>query len=233
MASVLKSKSQTSQVGPSGLAGFNLDDFASNSRQLIVQAQQEAARVIAQAEIKATEIAEKAAVEGRAKGIAEGKKTIEDEITKRVAGEVQRRLQVLEKTSQQLTQQTSEWLEQYASTMTQTAIQVAEKVIMTRLESEPEVVVRWTEQALRHARSARSLVVAVHPETLVKLGEPLEALLRSAGVPDDTRLEPDESLEPFGVVVRQLGGSIDSQLSSQLESLARQLLPTTAKGEES
>ncbi len=55
----------------------------------------------------------------------------------------------------------------------------------------------------------------------------MEALLRSASVPEDTRLEPDESLEPFGVVVRQLGGSIDSQLSSQLESLQRQLLPTT------
>ncbi len=223
MASVLKTKESEERVGPSGLTGFNLDDFASNSRQLLERAQSEAQRLIAAAHEEASAIHKQAAQEGRATGLAEARKTVNEEIQQRVQSELQERLAVLEQTTGELAKQQSEWLEQFAESLTELSIGVAEKIVQHRLEDEREIVVRWAEQALRHARSARSLIVAVHPETLVQLGQQLETLLQAAGMPEDTRIEPDETLEPAGVVIRQPGGSIDAQLSSQLASLQRLL----------
>lgn len=223
MASILKSNTSDSNVGPSGVAGFNLDDFASSSRQMMQQAQEQAAQILADAQQQAKEISKTAHREGLASGLAEARKTVDQEVAQQVQTEVQERLGVLEQTTRQLAEQQSEWLQSFAQSLTELGLGIAEKVIRQRLQQEPQIVLDWTEQALRHARSARSLVVAVHPETLVQLGQPLEALLQAAGVPEDARLEPDESLEPHGVVVRQLGGSIDAQLSSQLESLQRML----------
>ncbi len=223
MASILKSNESGDRVGPSGVAGFNLDDFASSSRRMLQQAQQQSQQIIAQAQREAEQIAQAAHREGLAAGMAEARKTVDQEIAQRVQTELQERLGVLEQTTRQLSEQQSEWLQSFAETITELGLGIAEKVVRQRLQQEPQIVLAWTEQALRHARSARSLVVAVHPETLVQLGQPLEALLQAAGVPEDARLEPDESLEPHGVVVRQLGGSIDAQLSTQLETLARML----------
>ncbi|QEG42733.1 FliH/SctL family protein [Roseimaritima ulvae] len=223
MASILKSNTTEGSVGPSGVAGFNLDDFASSSRRLLEQAQEQAQQILADARQQAQEITKKAHREGLAAGMAEARKTVDQDVAQQVQTQVQERLGVLEQTARELSESQAEWLQSFAQTLTDLGLGIAEKIIKQRLQNDPQIVLDWTEQALRHARSARSLVVAVHPETLVQLGQPLEALLQASGVPEDARLEPDESLEPHGVVVRQLGGSIDAQLSSQLENLQRML----------
>ncbi|WP_153559079.1 FliH/SctL family protein [Roseimaritima sediminicola] len=225
MASILKSSATRQDVGPSGVAGFNLNDFAASGRQMLDAAREEAQQILADARKEAEQITAQAERDGRAAGLAEARKTVEQEVTQRVQSEVQQQLGVLQATAQQLADQQAQWLEAFSQTLTELGIGIAEKIVRQRLQTEPQLVLEWTEQALRQARSARSLVVAVHPETLVQLGQSLEALLQTAGAADDARLEPDESLEPHGVVIRQLGGSIDGQLSSQLDTLRRMLQP--------
>ena len=68
------------------------------------------------------------------------------------------------------------------------------------------------------SRSA-SLAVAVHPETLAQLGSEFDKLLASPDLPEQTHVEPDESVDRQGVVVRQQGGSIDAGLAAQLDRL--------------
>jgi len=72
-------------------------------------------------------------------------------------------------------------------------------------------------------RSAQRLSVAVHPETLVDLGEKLDQLLASPDLPEATQVVPDASLGRSDVVVRQTGGEIHAGLDAQLERLAELL----------
>jgi flagellar assembly protein FliH len=67
------------------------------------------------------------------------------------------------------------------------------------------------------------LSVAVHPETLVDLGEKLDQLLASPDLPESTQVVPDASLGPTDVVVRQTGGEIQAGLEAQLQRLTELL----------
>ena len=86
-----------------------------------------------------------------------------------------------------------------------------------------DLLVRWAEEALRSTRSAQRLVVAVHPETLAELGGALDQLLSQSDLPEQTHIEPDESVDRNDVVVRQLGGEINAGLTAQLRRLEEML----------
>lgn len=223
MATVLKSQQRQEASTVTGLAGFNLDDLAAGGRLQIEQARREAELILAQARKDATALREQAQQAGRQAGVAEGRADADRQIADAVKQQMDRRMKVMQQTVDQLAVQQSQWLAEFAQTLTGLALAAAERIVQRRLQQEPEIVLTWTEQALRHARSARSLVVAVHPETLAQQGNELEALLGAAGLPEVARVEPDESVERCGVVIRQDGGAVDAQLTTQLQQLEAML----------
>ncbi len=206
MATVVKANRDTVQPAVSGLVGFNLDDFAASGRQHLEAARREADSILEAAHREAAVIKQAAQEAGYAAGREQAEVDVEQQLNQRVRREVEQRLPAMQQTVEALAQQEAEWLAEFAETLTAVSVAMAEKVIRGRLQHEPTIVLQWAEEALHHIRSARQLVVAVHPETLVELGEELEKLLRGADLPETSRLEPDESVERAGVVVRQEGG---------------------------
>ena len=87
------------------------------------------------------------------------------------------------------------------------------------MDEDRELLVRWANEALRSTRSASRLTVAVHPETLAELGGAFDQLLAMPELPEQTHVEPDESVDRNGVVVRQPGGEIKAGLMAQLQRL--------------
>ena len=65
--------------------------------------------------------------------------------------------------------------------------------------------------------------MAVNPETLALLGQEFDEMLSMPGMPEQTRVIPDESVAPTEVVVRQTGGEIRAGLEAQLERLSEVL----------
>jgi flagellar biosynthesis/type III secretory pathway protein FliH len=104
-----------------------------------------------------------------------------------------------------------------------TVIAATERVVLSKLDTEPAVLDRWAAAAIDACNSAKRYVVLVHPETLASHGEALEQLLSKPGMPEDSRIEPDESIEPAGVVVRTDGGAVALTLSDQLQRLDEML----------
>ncbi|WP_164102880.1 FliH/SctL family protein [Candidatus Laterigemmans baculatus] len=205
------------------MANFNLDDFAAAGARHLRAAEAEAARLLEVARTEAEAIKKRAHAEGRAAGLAAGAKEADAKVAAAVKREVATRMPVLEQTAQQIGTLEESFLEEFRATLVATALAAAERVVRARLESEPAVVVRWAAEAVQAAKTARRLVIAVHPETLAAHGEALEQLLSSPGLPEDSRIEPDESVEPAGVVVRRDGGTVDLQLNEQLTRLAELL----------
>jgi flagellar assembly protein FliH len=111
------------------------------------------------------------------------------------------------------------WMQDYAEALSSIAIAAAERVVMHRLDDKKDLLLRWAEQALRSTRCANRLTLAVHPETLAELGGALDQLLAGPDLPEQSHIEPDESVDRNAVIVRQLGGEINAGLAAQLQRL--------------
>lgn len=205
------------------MANFNLDDFAAVGARHVKAAEAEAARLLAVAREEAEAIKKQAHAEGRAAGLAAAAKEAEAKVTAEVKRQVESRMPVLEQTARQIGELEETFLDEFRGTLVATSLAAAERIVRARLEADSEIVVRWAAEAIQAAKTARRLVIAVHPETLVAHGESLEQLLTVPGLPDDSRIEPDESVEPAGVVVRREGGMVDLQLNEQLARLGELL----------
>lgn len=207
-----------------GLAGFNLNDLADEGRMrlqecrnqmrtMIEEAVKEAELIRAQAEQRGYE-------EGTAKAAVDNDRRIMEEAEVRSRDGMQR----LTQTVHELHRTYENWMTQYADSLSTMAIAAAERVVLSRLDGERELLVRWADEALRGTRSASRLTIAVHPETLAELGDALDQLLSNPDLPEQTSLEPDESVDRNSVVIRQPGGEINAGLPAQLRRLEEMLL---------
>ncbi|MEM9586023.1 MAG: FliH/SctL family protein, partial [Planctomycetota bacterium] len=115
------------------------------------------------------------------------------------------------------------WMQQYSECLQTLAMAATEKILRRKLETEQDLLTKWVSEAVSSTRSSAALIVAVHPETIAELGEALDRVLASPDLPEQTHLEPDESVQPGDVVVRQAGGEIHAGLNAQLDRLGELL----------
>lgn len=226
MASVLKSTSRGNAAESpaiSGLVGFNLEDLSQQARRQLQQCRQEIAQLRAQAADEIEALRAEAYAEGLAAGHAEAARQAEANLQAAVQRRVSEHGAALQSMVEQIASGYQQWMQQYADSLVQLVIAAAGRVIRSRLDREPEIVLRWANDALAAARSAERLTIAVHPQTLGQLGPGLDELLNQPGLPEETSIIPDESVPIDGVVVRQTGGEVTATLDSQLGRL-RELL---------
>jgi flagellar assembly protein FliH len=222
MASVLKSTSPAAEAAarpPSGLAGFNLDDLSQQARRQLLACQQEMARLRAQTAAELETLRQAAQEQGLAEGHRQAALQAQSELKAALDARIDQHSAAAESMVQQIAELHQSWMQQYADALVAMVIAVSQRVIRGRLDREPEIVLRWTREALAAARSASRLTIAVHPETLGQLGPALDELLAQPGLPEETFLIPDESVPTAGVVVRQVGGEVVATLQSQLARL--------------
>ncbi len=210
-------------ASPSGLAGFNFEDLSRQAQQRLIDCREEVARQLADAETEAKRIREQAQQAGLAAGRAQAEQEAEQKLQHAILERMGQHSQAVRVMVTQLADQHQAWMVQYSESLTSLAIEIAERIVRAKLPGDHTILVRWAEDAVMASRSAQRLTVAVHPETLAEVGAALDELLRTPGLPDDTILVPDESVELAGVVVRQLGGDVDASLIAQLQTL-RELL---------
>jgi flagellar assembly protein FliH len=224
MASVLKPNSGTQPSDPtpsafSGLASVNLDDFVETTSRQLASAKAEADRIIAEAKRQAEQLRENTLREARAEGLALGKQDfnnlVEESAKKMSAAD----LTTLRQAVDQLWTNEQSWLEQWQLSLIGMVLELTERLVGKRIQEDETILLQWAKEAIELTRTARSITVALHPETLVRIGDHLEPLLRSMGAPEDSRLEADETVSINGVVVRQVGGKVDMQLKTQMQRI--------------
>ena len=227
MAHVLKNASQTERAAAardvSGLAGFNLNDLADEGRNRLDECRSQIREMLAQAQQQAETIRAEAKQSGYEQGLAQAKEEIDQRIMEEAEIRARDGLQRLQQAVQQLHRIHETWMQDYADRLSSIAIAAAERVVMQRLDKERDLLVRWADEALRSTRSANRLTLAVHPETLAELGGALDQLLAAPDLPEQTHVEPDESVDRNSVIVRQHGGEINAGLMTQLRRLEEML----------
>ena len=206
-----------------GLAGFNLDDLADVGRRQLDGSRAAAEKIIAAAQVQASEVLAKARQEGYNAGLASA--SADNEATIKAASEARAKeqLALIRTAVENLYRAHEEWMDEYAQSLTSMALSAAERIVRAQLESDKTILIRWAEEAIKSTRASSKLTVAVHPEMLAELGTLLDDLVASPEYPTNTHVVPDETLEMTDVVVRQDGGEIQAGLRTQLDRLSEML----------
>jgi flagellar assembly protein FliH len=227
MANVLKSDSSSEKVRPArdvtGLAGFNLSDLADEGRTRLEECRKQIRQMLAEASSQSELIRSDAQQQGYEDGLAEAAVDADKKLKVEAEVRAQDGLKLVQQAVQQLHKTHEEWMQQYADSLTRIAIAAAERIVAHRLESEADLLVQWARDALQSTRSATSLTLVAHPETLAQLGRSFDELVASSDLPEQTHVEPDESVERNDIVVRQNGGDIHAGLQAQLQRLEEML----------
>jgi flagellar assembly protein FliH len=233
MASVLKSESNqvpATESGldsaareVSGLAGFNLNDFASEGQKHLEECSRQVRKMLDQAEVDAKQIRKDAERKGHEEGLRKAEAQLEQRVKTEGDQRAKSGLKIIEDAVAQMHENYGQWMQRYTELLNGIALAAAEKITHRKLEQESDLLLTWVTEAVMSTRSAQRLSVAVHPETLVDLGEKLDELLASPDLPESTNVFPDASLGRTEVVVRQTGGEIQAGLDAQISRLAELL----------
>ena len=226
MATVYKSDSETgddNRSHVSGLAGFNLQDLADEGRERLNDFQRQGEQLLADARIEAERIRQEAYQSGYDAGHRQAEQEASQRIETAAIERSKSGLDMVQSAVDELHDQHQQWMQAYAESLNTVALAAAERIVRRELSVDPQMIVRWVQQAVTSARAACQLTVAVNPETLALLGSSLDEMLSSHELPEKTFVVPDLSVGPTEVVVRQTGGEIQAGLNAQLERLEEML----------
>lgn len=227
MANILKPGRPSDRIPAarevSGLAGFNLSDLADEGRARLDQCRQQIQKMLAEAESQAEQLRKDAEARGYQEGLARAAVDADQKLQEEAEVRAKDGLKLIRQAVEKLHLVHQQWMTQYGKSLTTIALAAAERIVGRKLQEEPQLLVQWADDALRSTRSSTSLTLAVHPETLAQLGQSLDELLASPGLPEETHLVPDESVARSDVVVRQTGGEIHAGMQAQLKRLEEML----------
>jgi flagellar assembly protein FliH len=227
MATILKTDSAADQ-GPAarsvtGLAGFNLNDLADEGRVRLDQCRAQIRQMLETAKQEAEVLRQQADLRGYEEGLKRAAVDAHAKVQAEAEVRAKAGLKAIDKAVRQLHSVHESWMQQYAESLIRISLSAAERIVGRKLAAEPELLVKWAKDALYSTRSATSLTLAVHPETLAQLGKAFDELLASSDLPEQTQVVPDETVGTGEIVVRQNGGEISAGLETQLQRLQEML----------
>jgi type III secretion system HrpE/YscL family protein len=172
-------------------------DARVRGHQIVRQAEQEAARIIEDANEQAQETRQHGFEEGKQEALARYTKDITQALLK---------------------------IQQMEADMEPTYIGLirtcVEKIIDGELRLHPDAIVGVVRNALRDARQQREIMVRVHPSDAESLQKNKPRLLEMLARAQTIEIRPDESVRRGGCVVVTELGQIDASLERQLEALS-------------
>ncbi|MCL2012570.1 MAG: FliH/SctL family protein [Cystobacterineae bacterium] len=99
------------------------------------------------------------------------------------------------------------------------ACQIAEKMIGRDLEREPQLLLEICANAIENLRTAKAMLLRVHPRDAKLLRERRPELIELIGRSVDIAIRDDLEVQPGGCIVQTEFGTIDAQLETQFRAL--------------
>jgi flagellar assembly protein FliH len=205
---------------------FNMGDIEAHARRMLLKARQDADQLLAAAQAEAEKIKAAAHIEGLAsgkkeglaQGKAEGLKQGKAEAFEKESKQLSELLTLMQQAMQQLNDQQQELMNRSEAEVLPLALAIAEKVTRRMGTLDPRVVEANAREAVRLVLSRHDIRIAANPGRLKQQWPQLERI---------TIIE-DPSITPGGCRVTTAGGEIDADLQSQLDRIARELVPEIA-----
>jgi type III secretion protein L len=185
-----------------GVMNAEVFEARQSAQAIVEEANKEKERILAEAQREREEVLAKAREQGRQEGLAQ-------------ATEVLLRAKM----------QAGEMLASNEKDVIALACKIAEKVIGRDIERQPELLIDMCATAIEQIRSARSMILRVHPKTAQVLRARKPELMELIGRAVDLAIREDQDVAPVGCIVQTEFGTVDAQLPTQFEMLQNVLLP--------
>jgi len=223
MATILKGDRIGQSSTDAHLIAFNVEDVQERARAYLAEIQQQAAKIIEDANKRAIEITATAHQVGLESGHAEFDEQVERRAQQISDQRCKTAITSCEATVQQLSTEMTNWLTNWRNLTVELASQMAEKLVRRSMKDNEEVLRVWLEEAIIAMRDARELRILVNPDDFAVAGRFLQNLTKM--IPQAAQIEviPDPEISLGGCIVRSMHGFIDQQLETQLKRLVEQL----------
>ena len=231
-----------SDRAPATLPAFSMRDVEDQARRLLSRANQKAAALLAEAEREAEELKQgivaEAADAGRADGMqqgtAHGRAAGLAEGEKKALAEHGPALATLAQTLAAMVQEIDASRERLQSEATaevvELAVAIARRVVRRLGEADPQIAADCAADAVRLAVEKSDLRLAVHPSQRAAMEQYLPKLKLEWPAMKHAELIDDETISPGGCRLHTAaGGCIDADLDAQIDRIAADLLPTSAR----
>jgi flagellar assembly protein FliH len=181
------------------------------------------AEALAAAHAEAEQIREQARVEGEAAGHADGLARAQEQVRDALiaaAGAERAIAQTREELVEKLSRQAGEL-----------ALQIAQRIVVSAFESQPERVVDVARAALRRLADRHHVTVLVNPDDLELIEQATAGIKAELGGIEHLDVQADRRVQRGGVIAQTAYGEIDASVSAQFES-ARTLVMAALDGDE-
>jgi flagellar assembly protein FliH len=232
------------QSNPAAAAArpFSMADIESHARKMLLQARQQADQLLAAAQAEAEAMKRQALEEGTAQGLAAGKR--EGLAQGKAEGVATGRKEAFEAEKTDLTELAAAlaaaleqfdggrraMIEEAEAELLPLALSIARKVTKRMGAIDPRVVESNAREAVRLLATKHDVRIVLHPSQSQLMHSVVDRMKVQWPQLGHVTLVDDTSITPGGCRVHTAGGEIDAELDSQLDRLARELVPDI-KGE--
>ncbi|MFL5350591.1 MAG: FliH/SctL family protein [Hyalangium sp.] len=192
-----------------GVMNAEIFDARQSAQGIIEEAHKEKERILAEAQREREEVLAKAREQGRQEGLAQ-------------STEVLLRAKM----------QAGQMLANNERDVIALACKISEKIIGRDIERQPELLLDMCATAIEQIRSARAMVLRVHPKTAQVLRSRKPELMELIGRAVDLAIREDPEVSSVGCIVQTEFGTVDAQLPTQFEMLQNVLVPDPNKKKE-
>jgi flagellar biosynthesis/type III secretory pathway protein FliH len=222
-------KNTPGEAGQRSAVVLDLADLSRSAERLVDEARRRADAVIRAAQEEARRVVEAARAEARVQGREEGRRE----------GAAAARTEVVQELSPRIESMVAAWsaaLEQYrvaeetmrdaaARDVVEFALEVARKVVLRTIAQDPGLVRDQVVEALRGLARRRAVEVRIHPADRAFVEEIVPRLASAVEGCEHVQLVEDEAVQRGGCLVRGGAGQVDARVATQLDAIARAILP--------
>lgn len=214
------------------LAIRDLDDLASETRTVMLDARRQAASLVAEARAQADASCDAAAAKGYAEGLARGQNDgYEDgyrkgqaEARQHLAAKSEELVAQLRAIVRELTEARAEMLHAGRCELLDFALLLAAKIVGRVAVRDISAATENVRKVLELTDLARELLVKVNPGQLEALAEHMPELTESLNHTGLVGLVGDKDISPGGAKVHTASGEIDATIETQLANVVEALL---------
>jgi type III secretion protein L len=189
-----------------GVVNAEIYDAHQSAQNIVAEAQRRATELLEEANRQREKIFAEAREKGRQEGLAQVTETL-------LRARIQR----------------DEMLEAADQVILTLACKVAEKILGKEISERPELIANVCATAIEGVRNAKEIVLRVNPQDAAILRAQKKQMMEMIGRMKEVAIKEDSDVESRGCVIETNSGTIDAQLSTQLEMIQQVLLSEASK----
>lgn len=208
---------------------FDLSDIEAQAGAIISAAEARAAQLLNEAEAGCRELADKAAEEGRARGVEEGRKEglrlgadeAREDAYAKAHDEIAELTATLVKACENFSNAKDGLYQQAQQDLLDLSLLIARKIVAREIDGDAHVTADNLQRCLETLSNRKNLTVRVAPMVVRTVEERLEELSKRMSDLSAVRVMGDEEVSPGGCVISGESGMVDATIETQFAEVER------------